>query len=215
MVLSPRLLAIAATQRGVFTSQQAYAAGHRQKEIQRLRERQLFSVRRGVYVWLDDFKTASPLEQHGMRVAALTLVLIAPGVLSHQTAAAELHLDVLDADLTRLHVTRTSGAGSRIEAGVVHHAGELPVHHILSSGEGKMPTTTLARTAIDVGLTTDRFECMLAALDSALHMGATREELGEVLIAVEAGQGRGCSVGRCRRQMGGRTTPVSPGPGRS
>jgi hypothetical protein len=163
----------------VFTSKQAYAVGHTQKEIQRLREKQLFSIRRGVYVWFDDFRTATPLVQHGMRVAALTLALTAPGVLSHQTAAAELDLDLLDADLTQLHVTRPSGAGSRIEAGVVHHAGELPAHHILPRAEGEMPTTTLARTAVDVGLTTDRFECMLAALDSAMHKGATRDELKE------------------------------------
>jgi alkylhydroperoxidase/carboxymuconolactone decarboxylase family protein YurZ len=180
MVLSPRLLAIAATQRGVFTSEQAYAQGHTQKEIQRLREKHLFSIRRGVYVWFDDYKSATPLEQHRMRVAALTLVLTAPGVLSHQTAAAELDLDLLDAELAQLHVTRPSGAGSRIEAGVVHHAGELPDHHVLSRGEGELPTTTRARTAVDVGLTTDRFECMLAALDSAMRAGATREELREV-----------------------------------
>ena len=179
MVLSPRLLAIAATQRGVFTSTQAYAAGHTQKEIQRLREKRLFTIRRGVYAWSDQFKSATLREQHRMRVAALMLVLTAPGVLSHQTAAAELDLDLLDSDLTQLHVTRPSGAGSRIEAGVVHHAGELPDHHVLSRGEGEMPTTTLARTAIDVGLTTDRFECMLAALDSAMHEGSTREELYE------------------------------------
>jgi hypothetical protein len=103
--------------------QQAGIRGwHTQKEIQRLREKHLFSIRRGVYVWFDDFKSATPLEQHRMRVAALTLVLTSPGVLSHQTAAAELDLDLLDADLAQLHVTRPSGAGSRIEAGVVHHS---------------------------------------------------------------------------------------------
>jgi hypothetical protein len=180
MLLCPPLLAVAATQRGVFTSKQAYSHGHTQKEIQRLREHHLFSIRRGVYAWLDDFAAATPLEQHRMRVAALTLSLTAPGVLSHQSAAAELDLDLLDVDLTRLHVTRPSGAGSRIEAGVVHHAGELPEHHVLMRGEGEMPTTTMARAAIDVGLTTDRFECMLAALDSALHNGASRDEIDEV-----------------------------------
>jgi hypothetical protein len=180
LVLHPRLLAIAATQRGVFTSTQAYSQGHTQKEIQRLRKHHLYSIRRGVYAWSDDFMAASPLQQHRMRVAALTLSLTAPGVLSHQTAAAELDHDLLDADLTWLHVTRPSGAGSRIEAGVVHHAGELPAHHVLMRGDGEMPTTTLARTAVDVGLTTDRFECMLAAIDSALHNGASRDQIDEV-----------------------------------
>jgi hypothetical protein len=189
MVLNPRLLAIAACQRGVFTSQQAYSEGHTQKEIQRLRKHHLVSIRRGVYAWSDDFAAATARGQHRMQVAALTLALTAPGVLSHQTAAAEVDLDLLDADLTWLHVTRPSGAGSRIEAGVVHHAGELPERHVLSRGDGEMPTTTLARTAVDVGLTTDRFECMLAALDSALRKGTSREEIDEVFDLCRAWPG--------------------------
>jgi hypothetical protein len=179
MVLHPRLLAVAATQRGVFTSEQAYAEGHTQKEIQRLRERHLLSIRRGVYAWREEFNAAAPLQQHRMKVAALTLALIAPGVLSHETAAAELGLELLDADLTLLHVTRPSGEGSRIEAGVVHHAGKLPERHILSRGEIEMSVTTLARTAVDVGLTADRFECMLAALDSALRKGVSCDEIAD------------------------------------
>ena len=181
IVLRPELLAVAETQRGVFTSKQAYAAGHSQKEIQRLRERHLVSVRRGIYAWREDFTAATPLGQHRMRVAALALALAAPAVLSHQTAAAELDLDLLDADLTFLHVTRPSGEGSRTEAGVVHHAGELPEHHVLSRGDVEMSVTTLARTAVDVGLTSDRFECMLAGLDSALRKGASREELADAV----------------------------------
>jgi hypothetical protein len=179
MVLHPRLLAVASTQRGVFTSDQAYAHGHTQKEVQRLRERHLVSIRRGVYAWREDFEDARPLDQHRMRVAALTLALTVPGVLSHQTAAAELELDLLDADLTLLHVTRPSGEGSRIEAGVAHHTGELPDRHVRSRGDVEMSLTTFARTAVDVGLTSERFECVLAALDSALHKGASREEIAD------------------------------------
>jgi hypothetical protein len=189
IVLQPTLLAVASTQRGVFTSRQAYAAGHTQKEIQRLRDGHLMSIRRGVYAWREEYESKSPLEQHGMRVAALALVLGAPGVLSHQTAAAELGLELLDADLTSLHVTRPSGTGSRTEAGVVHHTGELPGHHILLRGEGKMSLTTVARTALDVGLATDRYECMLAALDSALRMGATRGDLSDALDLCRAWPG--------------------------
>jgi alkylhydroperoxidase/carboxymuconolactone decarboxylase family protein YurZ len=177
MMLRPELLAVAGTQRGVFTSKQAYSAGHSQKEIQRLRERHLVSIRRGIYAWREHFEAATPREQHRMRVAALALALRAPWVFSHETAAVELELDLLDADLTLLHVTRPSGEGSRIEAGVVHHAGALPEHHVCSRGGLEM--STRARTAIDVGLTSDRFECMLAALDSALHKGASRDEIAE------------------------------------
>jgi hypothetical protein len=139
------------------------------------------SVRRGVYTTREAFAAASPRERYRMRVAALTLALDAPGVLSHQTAAVELGLDLLDPDLTTLHVTRPSGAGSRFEAGVVHHTGELPDRHVLHRGGTEMPVTTRARSAIDVALSTDRFACMLAALDSALRGGASREALADVL----------------------------------
>jgi hypothetical protein len=72
------------------------------------------SIRRGVYAWRQEYAAKSPLEKHRM-VAALTLALGAPGVLSQQTAAAELPPRAADADLTLLHVTRPS-AGSRTEA---------------------------------------------------------------------------------------------------
>ena len=53
-LFGPDLLAVAESQRGVFTSAQAYAAGHSQKEIQRLRGKHLESIRRGVYAWRDE-----------------------------------------------------------------------------------------------------------------------------------------------------------------
>ena len=41
-----------------------------------------------------------------MRVAALGLALTAPATLSHESAAIELGLELLDPDLSSLHVTR-------------------------------------------------------------------------------------------------------------
>ena len=171
MVLRPELVAVADAQRGVFTSAQAYAAGHSQKEIQRLRKDHLTSIRRRIYVWREAYQAAAPLEQHGMRVAALTLALTSPGVLSHQTAAAELGLELLDADLTLLHVTRPSCAGSRTEAGVVHHAGELPARHITCRGDGEMSVTTLARRPSTWVSDPIASNACWPLLDSALHQG--------------------------------------------
>lgn len=179
--LSPRLTAVAATQRGVFTAAQARAVGHTQNDIQRLRRRShLVSVRRGVYAVREAYAGADPSERHRMDVAALSLVLTAPAVLSHQTAAAELGLELLQPDLSRLHVTRPGAAGSRVEAGVTHHCAELPDDHVVRGTE-RLDITTPARTAVDVARETDRLECAVAAFDSALRMGVAREELAATM----------------------------------
>jgi hypothetical protein len=178
-VLSPVLLAVAAGQRGVFTSTQAYEAGHTEKEIQRLRKAKvLASVRRGVYALREAYDGADAVEQHRMRVAALALCLTAQATLSHETAAAEHGLELLDPDLSVLHVTRSDGSATRIEAGVKHHAAELPEHHVVRA-DWPFDMTALARTAVDVARGADRFECAVAAFDSALRMGVPREELDE------------------------------------
>lgn len=179
--LSPALLARAATQRGVFTGEQARQAGHPQNDLQRLRRhRHIVSVRRGVYALREAYDGAAPAERHRMQVAALGLVLTQPAVLSHQTAAAELALELLDPDLSILHVTRGEAAGTRVEAGVKHHSAELPEGHVLRRA-GKLDVTTIARTAIDLARETDRFECAVAAFDSARRLGVPSEELLEVL----------------------------------
>jgi hypothetical protein len=185
-----------AVQRGVFTSEQAYAAGHTQKEIQRLRRRHLLSIRRGVYAVRETYLSLTPSGRHAMRVAALALALSAPAVLSHQTAATELGLELLQPDLSMLHVTRPVRLGSRKEAGVDHHMAELPDHHVLHLGHVPMRVTTLARTAFDVARDTDRFECALASIDSALRMGVPLAEIEEVMDRCRAWRGarRACGA---------------------
>ena len=149
-------------------------------DLRRLRNgKHLVRLRRGIYALRAEYDTAKPREQHGMRVAALGLALSAPATLSHVSAASELELELLEPDLTKLHVTRPQAASSRREAGVEHHAAYLPAHHVVRR-EGLIDLTTAARTAIDVGRDTDRFECAVAALDSALRMGVDPAELREV-----------------------------------
>jgi hypothetical protein len=180
--LSPALRAVASTQRGAFTAAQAYACGHNPKELQRLRRARLIvSLRRGVYVDMVAWSDAGPVERLRLRTAALALALTAPAVLSHQTAAAELGLPLLTPDHTLLHVTRENRSGTRLEAGVDHHVAELCDHEVVDLADGVMRVTSLARTAVDVARGTDRFECAVAAFDSALRRGATSEELAAAL----------------------------------
>lgn len=180
--LSPSLLALADNQTGVFSAGQALLAGHSQATIQVLRrQRHLVSVRRGVYALRETYDAAGPVQRHRMQAAALGMTLSAPAVLSHETAAVEHDLALLDADLSELHVTRSLAAGTRREAGVHHHAAELPELDIVRRGK-VLSVTSLARTAVDVARETDRFECALAVFDSALRAGVSRELLEEVML---------------------------------
>ena len=83
--------------------------GHISGDMQRLRrsdDNVLAVVRRGVYACARSTTVPPVGSQHRMRVAALDLALTAPAVLSHQSAATELGLELLDPDLSLLHVTR-------------------------------------------------------------------------------------------------------------
>jgi hypothetical protein len=177
--LAPGLAAVAATQRGVFTSKQAMAAGYSMDEIQRLRRTrplaQWRSIRRGVYVVNPWWQTLSVLEQHRVGALAVSLVLDELFVLSHQTAAIEHGLAMLEPDLALHHVTRGELEGARTEAGVKHHAADvLPDDLVRVDG---LPVTSFARTAVDVARLVERLECAVAVCDSALRAGVTPDQL--------------------------------------
>jgi hypothetical protein len=180
--MNPGLRTVALAQRGAFTAAQAYAHGHNQKELQRLRQaRQLLSVRRGVYVDMAAWTDADAVERLRLRTAALALALSVPAVLSHQSAAAELGLPLLEPDHTLLHVTRENRSGTRIEAGVDHHVAELRDNEVVELTSGVLRVTSAARTAVDVARETHRFECAVAAFDSALRNGVTADELAAAM----------------------------------
>lgn len=206
--LAPRLAAYAATQRGVFTGDQARSAGYTDSEIQRLRRfkrrpERWCSIRRGVYVVKQWYDELPDVEQHQVRLAALGLVLVEPAVHSHVSAAVELGLEMLDPDLTELHVTRAELKGSRHEAGVHHHAADLSERDVLRRPE-RASVTTAARTAVDIARDCDRLEQGVAVCDSALRDGVKPAELTEVMT-------------RCRSWPGARmaSRAVSMADGRS
>jgi len=160
--LDPRLLATAEKRRGVFSSTEAYELGHTPKQIQQLRkDKVLHTVRRGMYVLREVWHEADGVGQHRIAAAALSLSLTAPAVLSHQTAAVEHALDMLDPDLSKLHVTRSGLSGTRVEAGVDHHAGSLPEHHVERRDIG-LDVVTRPRAALDVARTVSRMEQAVA-----------------------------------------------------
>jgi hypothetical protein len=206
--LAPRLAAHASVQRGVFSGDQARAAGYSNREIQRLRRRlpapqMWWSIRRGVYVVKPWYDGLTPLEQYEVRLGALALVLDEAAVPSHVSSAVELGLEMLDPDLSELHVTRAERKASRREAGVHHHAADLPEGDLLRR-VGQRTVTNAARTAVDIARECARLEQGVAVCDSALRGGVSRDELTEVMI-------------RCRSWPGARAASraVSMADGRS
>ena len=179
--LHPALVARMQRQGGVFTAPQARAVGHTESQLQALRRAKvLVSVRRGVYAWRAAYLEAEPLARHAIDCAAVRQALTSAAVLSHQSAAVDQGLEMLDADLTKVHVTRGESAGSRQEAGVHHHVAELPEDHVLRRPDA-MDVTTTSRTAVDLARGTDRLECAVAAFDSALRLSVPLADLRAVV----------------------------------
>lgn len=114
-------------------------------------------------------------------------------VLSHESAAALHGLPLLHPDHRLVHFTDAVAAkGYAKKRHVVMHPGPVPVDDV-EVVDG-VRTTVLARTAVDVALTTD-FERALAVLDSALRLGAGFADLQERLKGPRKG------VGQARRAL--------------
>lgn len=166
-------------QRGLFTADQAHAAGYPPGEIERLRSGgQILSVRRGVYAATRVYQAMDDLRRHTVDAQAALLCLKQPTTLSHETAAVWRGMPLLRPALGDVHVTRPELCASRREAGIYHHDGALPVGHVTEL-EG-VRLTSDARTAVDIARRSD-FACGLAATDSALRGGSSSEELQAVL----------------------------------
>ena len=98
-----------------------------------------------------EYDGADPPVEHGMRVAALGLALTAPAVLSHESAATELGLELLDPDL----VVAARHAAGRSRARDARRVSSTtppncPSSHVVRR-EARSISPRLARTAIDVG----------------------------------------------------------------
>lgn len=181
VVLPPHLEAVAESQRGIFSGEQARAAGYTSKEIQRLRVAgQLTSVRRGVYAQTASWRSLDPVARHLAELLALRLVLTEPAVISHVSAGVIHGLSLLTPELQTLHVTRPGVSASRQEAGIHHHVCALPETHIVELDGWRV--TSLARTSIDIARESSLPEAV-AVLDSALRLGLPPRELTEMFLS--------------------------------
>ena len=163
--------------KGLVTRRFAVKAGMEGAEIDRLvRRGVLVKVWRGVYttseLWdaLDEY-----VGRPRLRHRAACAHLYCPHVLSHDTAALELGLSVLDAPAQLVHVTRFGVVGTRHRHGVKHHKAPYEPSQLVLLDDERValdPARTVADISRDRGL-----EAGLVAADSAMSGGLSRDAL--------------------------------------
>lgn len=165
---------------GTILRREAIEYGLSPEEVQGLLDRGVWvRVRRGAYARRDAFSALGPEARHQVTSHAVARSLGESVVLGHVSAAIVHGLPVWGIDLESVHVVRGArGHGSRREAGVVHHASQLPSDQVTRI-DG-LAVTSPARTLADLGRTVS-FESAVVAMDAALHAGLTTpDELFDV-----------------------------------
>ncbi len=158
-----------AESRGFFHRREALAEGLCDKDLsESIRLGVLIRIRRGYYTYTDLWVTLGDRARHLVLCRAILHCLDPGFVLSH-TSAALLHgIDLYDADLSDVHVTRLGRVSSRHEAGVVVHTGRVPdtdvveVHGLLA--------VCAERAVLEAG-TLSTAESSFVAFNSYLNQG--------------------------------------------
>lgn len=167
-----KLRALAATQGGLFTRQQALSTGYSDGEIRSLtgRDGPWVLIRRGVYAERAIVDAANPYDgMLGLRDRAAHLTMVRPHLMSHDSAARAHGLAMLRPEVDLVHITRFGVGGSRTHEGVKHHLTRLGLlDNTLVDG---MRLTGLARTALDLARE-HGFQAGVGACDAALQLGA-------------------------------------------
>ena len=173
-----RVTALVRAQHGLITGRQLREAGLDDRQVRRLRTRDvLLPLRRGVYVERDRWDVMEPYrEQPLLRIRAARLTLGGDYVLSHDSAAIVQRLGAPDPPRALVHVTRTKVHGDAVRAGVKHHLAPYSPEQVrVVDG---LPVLDPARTALDMarehGLVAG-----VACTDAALRAGVTRAALRE------------------------------------
>jgi very-short-patch-repair endonuclease len=183
--VDPTLAGIAAANGGVFGYTEALAAGYTAGEIRaRLANGTWVRLRRGQYAVAESHAALNAGEQHTLACRTAVRALEQPAVVSHESAAALLGLDlhpVLQPQLSTVQVTMLGGAVARRHPQVFAHRIPLDADEWSTPDHG-VPVTSAARTALDLAAVRPLAQSIVTA-DSALRLGrATKEELLEFAL---------------------------------
>jgi predicted transcriptional regulator of viral defense system len=192
----PLLRARADQRLGVFTSQEALAAGHSVDDIRtELRTRRWTRLRKGVYTESARLASASEADRHLMAGIAVLLCLGAGPVLSHASAARRHEFLVPASAGTDVRVTAVdqwrAGRGYRVARA------KLPDTDVEPWVAG-FATTSAPRTLVDCAREWSLHDAVIA-LDAAVHQRRVRRS--ELRLAVHAARHR-TGASRAARAVG-------------
>ncbi|MEN8675303.1 type IV toxin-antitoxin system AbiEi family antitoxin domain-containing protein [Nocardioides sp.] len=177
-----RLAQVLASQGGLVTRTQALDRGLSPSRITQLLDTgALVWMVRGVYAdgelhaGLDEFR-GLPL----LRVRATLLAKHHSWVLSHDSAALELGMPLIDPRVSLVHLTRPGFGAAWTRAGVAHHYGRFAAGELQTSETGYRHLS-IARTAVDIAREHGEL-AGLVACDWSLRHGVERRALIEAYL---------------------------------
>jgi Protein of unknown function (DUF559) len=180
------------------TTAELLTAGWRKDQIRdSARRGDLFAVRRGIYAEGAHARKLLSLkggdELLAIGAAAALTGAGADAVVSHQSAARLLEIDLIGRRDAAVHLTRPPGTDLHAPAGIRLHSADLPAEHVAQ--HLGLALTTAARTVVDLARTLP-FRAAVVAADSALHQcRATKAELEAVLAICSHWRGASIAAG--------------------
>ena len=153
---------------GIFLRRDAIAAGLADADLRRLvRTGEIVRIRHGAYVHAEEWAPLSAEERHVMHVRAVLLTHADRVAVSHFSAVLVHQMDLWNAPLDRVHLTRLDAGSGRRTNDVVHHEG-LWMPEDLTEERG-FTVVRPARAALEAAYLLGA-EAGLAVLDSGLRM---------------------------------------------
>jgi hypothetical protein len=174
--MRPEVIARMSAQHGLITRRQAFAAGMSADHVDRLvRSGRLIALRRGVYADAERLKATTTWRERQLWVdRAVSLSLARPHVMSHDSSALELGMEILQPARPRTHVTRPGLVGSHRRRQITEHLAPYRVEQVVTVNGRRV--LDAARTAADIARE-HPLEYGVVACDSARRMGCTVDEL--------------------------------------
>lgn len=174
-----------ASQGGLILRRQALACGLSPKQITRLlHSGEWYAVRCGVYTTGQLWESLDPyVGQPQLEARAASLNMVAPHVMSHDSAAYLQDLPILAARPRLVHITRFGVLGCRTTHGVKHHKAPFTADQIAFVGE--LPVLDIPRTVADIAREHGLRHGVVAA-SSALRLGFSRRALADAIVAMRS-----------------------------
>jgi hypothetical protein len=162
-------------QSGLFSRLQALHAGYTRREIDAATRPggPWVVVRAGIYCERVLIDSCDHRERWLLKDRAALLSSQRESVLSHDSAARALKIDLLEVELPGSHLTHRGMRGSRATAGITRHRDLQPL--CIEEINGVL-VTSYARTAIDIGRLHGHLHG-LVAVDSVRNMGVPLSDL--------------------------------------